>query len=267
MGLLNCGDTRNYLKDYGYGTIALPKASIKPLVMLTRSGDRLTPLGPLASTFDAGAAPLPTATRDRSAPVSGSRSRNLDAAIGINILGQVIGALAGSALGIKAKYKDARKVEFEFGEVMEDQVTIADLDQFLATAAVKGGVGPTLRRMIEEDEVYVIVATLDAQKISVDATRENNAGLELEVPVIQQLAGGNINVSGGGASTSTITYSSKEKPLAFGVKVVRLDFEDGRYTSMKIVKAKNSHVAAAMHNAEDDDAEAAIIVPDVPVEF
>jgi hypothetical protein len=267
MGLLNCGDTRNYLKDYGYGTIALPRASIKPLLMLTRNNGRLTPLGPVTSTFSPGAVPLPTASRGEAAPVSGSRSGGVDAKIGINILGTVIGALAGSALGIKAAYKDARKVEFEFGQVMEDQVTIADLDQFLATATVAGNVGPFLKELLDDDEVYIVVATLDAKEISVAATRDNNASLELEVPVIQQLAGGNIAVSGTGATSSTIVFKSKDTSLAFGVKVVRLDFEDGRYTTMKIVKAKEAHVAAAVHNADDDSGDPAVIVPDVPVEL
>lgn len=267
MGLLNCGDTRNYLKDYGYGTIALPRASIKPLLMLTRNDGRLTPIGPLTSTFLPGVVPVPTATRGISAPVSGSRSGGIDAKIGINILGNVIGALAGSVLGIKAAYKDARKVEFEFGDVMEDQVAITDLDQFLGTASVAGNAGPFLKQLLNADEVYIIVATLDAKEVSVAATRDNSAGLELDVPVVQQLAGGNIAVSGTGAKSSTIVYKSKDTSLAFGVKVVRLDFDQGRYTTMKIVKAKEAHVAAAVHNADADDGDPAVIVPDVPVDL
>ncbi|HEX9948201.1 MAG TPA: hypothetical protein VGA98_11730 [Allosphingosinicella sp.] len=263
MAIFNCGDTRNYMAPFGYGTIRLPKASIRPLLMLAESGGRLTPLGPLASTFQAGAAPVPLTARERVANLSGSASTDLDASIGVDILGNVIGALSGSTLGIKAAYRRARKVTFEFGDVWENLVDITALDQFLSSASVAGNAGNYLKEMLEDDEVYCIYSTVDALQISVDSTAEGGASLGLEIPTIQQLVGGKVSVAGSGASSSKITYTSTELPLAFGLKAVRLYVDDGRYTTLKIAKAKNSNLAAALANPEAPDEEIATFAFDL----
>ncbi|MFL6845306.1 MAG: hypothetical protein ACJ8ER_10550 [Allosphingosinicella sp.] len=265
MGLLSCNGTRNYLKGLGYGTIALPRAGIKPMLMLAKSGDRLTRLGPLTGTFLPGDAPLPVVSRERSAPVSGTKSEKIDASIGLDILGTVIGALAGSTLGIKAAYKNARKVAFEFGDVMEDRVDINALDQYLSAGSVAGNVGNFLKEVLKRDEVYVITSTLDAGEISVDASGEHEASLGLEIPVIQQIVGGKIAVSAGGASSTKITYRANDLPLAFGLQVVQLIVDDatGHYTTLKMVKPTplaGGAVAAAKPRP-------AVLAPDVPVEL
>ncbi|HYJ84271.1 MAG TPA: hypothetical protein VEW26_15675 [Allosphingosinicella sp.] len=236
MGLFSCGNTRNYLKKYGYGTIALPREGIKPLLMFVKKGDRLTPLGPLTSTFLPGTSPVPTANRHQSAAVSGEQSKSIDAAIGLSILGNVIGALAGSALGLDVAYKKASKVQFEFGEVMEETIDITALDQFLSNGSVTGSIGNFVKQALEKDEVYVAVATLDARQISVQATDSSQVGVKVDVPVIQQIVGGKIAVSSGGAGSSKITYASNTTPLSFGLKVVRLIVDKGKYTTMKTVK-------------------------------
>jgi hypothetical protein len=243
MGLFSCG-VRNYLKDFGYGTIALPREGIKPLLMFVKNGGRLTPIGPLPGTFQPGAAPVPTPVRQRSAPVSGSKSRKIDLDVGLSILGTVIGAASGSSLGLKAAYKNTRKVDFEFGDVMEDIVNTTDLDSYLSNATIAGTAGNYIKRALEDDEVYVAVSTLDAKSISVAATGESNLGVGLEVPVIQQIVGGKIAVASGSADNSKITYSSLTTPLAFGLKVVRLVFDRGKYTTLKPVSPQEGGAPA-----------------------
>ncbi|MET1112434.1 MAG: hypothetical protein ABWX67_13005 [Allosphingosinicella sp.] len=258
MPILNlfCNDPKNFMNPHGYGTIAVPRASIQPLQMLSKSGGRLTPIGPLSGTFQAGAAPLPVPKPFNAVNLSGAQARNIDVSIGLDILGKVIGALAGSTLGIKAAYKQAKKVSFEFGEVTERAVEISDLDQFLSAASVAGNAGNFLKALLEEDEVYCIISTVEARQINVEASAEGSGSLGLEIPVIQQLVGGKVSVSGGSSSSSKLTYTSNDTPLAFGLKVVRLFVKDGRYTTMKLVKAKNANTAAAILNddgAGDDD--------------
>lgn len=233
MGLFSCGNTKNYLKDFGYGTIALPRDGIKPMLMLIKRGDRLTPLGPMASTFLPGSSPLPTAVRRSATSISGSKSKTVDAKIGISLLGTVIGALAGSSLGLDVAYKKAKKVQFEFGEVTEEAIDINALDNYLSNGSVAPGTGNFVKEALERDEVYVIVATVDARQISVAATGESSVGVSVDVPVIQQIVGAKVAVSSGGASSSKLTYTSTTTPLSFGLKVVRLIFKGGKYTTLK----------------------------------
>lgn len=271
MSILKCGSSsRDFLAPFGYGTLALPKADVVPLTMLTKRGDRLTPVGSLAEIFRPGEATLPETTRGVTANLSGSASDNVDISVGLDILGAAIGALSGSTLGIKAAYQKARTVKFEFSDVMETKVAISALDRYLSTAQVDPNIGPFLEQHLNDDKIYVIVAVVDARQISVEATGKDGLGLELSVPVVQQLVGGKVAVNSSGATSSLIKYTSTEKPLAFGVQVVRLDFDKGLYRTLKLVKASDTRLATAgqqIVNTGADENDTAIIVPAELIEF
>ncbi|CAH0357287.1 hypothetical protein SPH9361_04936 [Sphingobium sp. CECT 9361] len=237
MTLLSCSSAqRDYLKPFGYGTLALPKASTQPLLMLAKRGDRLTPIGPLGGTLVPGAVPLPAAARGPVASITGAQSKSLDASLALDVLGSAIGALAGSSLGLKAAYKSASTVEFEFGEVNENRVDFNALDSFLAAASPLPAIGPALQKMLENDEVFVITATVDAKSITVKGKKSDGTDLGLDVPVVQQLVGAKVSVGSTGAQSSVLTYTSTDMPLTIGAEVVRLFFRNGRYQAAKLVK-------------------------------
>lgn len=220
MPLLSCKNSRrDYLNAFGYGTFALPKAGVVPLTMLTKNGNRLTPIGPLAATFPPGpTVAIPAISRHRTAPISGAQSRAIDAGIGLDILGTAIGALSGSSLGLKLAYKNASTVAFEFGDVSESSIDTNALDTYLANTPIDTLAGPGLRDLLDEDEVYVMTSVLEASQVSVRATASGGADLALEVPTVQQLVGGNVKVGGTGQSSSLLTYSSADTPLGIGPK-------------------------------------------------
>ncbi len=266
---LDCRDAAGqYLRPFGYAALALPKAGIKPLVLLGPRGKRLTPIGKLSDLFRPAAVPMPATSRDRTANISGQASNDLDASLGLDLLGSVIGAVGGSPLGIKAAYKRASTVKFEFGDVFETRVEVIDLDRFLATATVDPAVGPFLGELIAEDQVYVIISTVDALSISVDASASGGASLGLDVPAVQSLAGAKVAVSGNAAAASVLTYTSTEAPLVFGVQLVRLFFSGGRFETLKLVKAGAVSVATAgIANEGGSDDDTAIILPAEDIVF
>lgn len=255
MGLLSCSSAqRDYLKPFGYGTLALPKASVRPLTMLAKRGDRLTPIGPLAGTFPPGKLSLPMITTAPTASISGSRSKAIDASLGLDILGAAIGALSGSTLGFKAAYKDASTVEFEFGAVSENSVNFTDLDEYMAATSPHPSIGPAIRDLLDEDEVFIVTSTIETNQISVKGTTSSGTTLGLDVPVVQQLVGGKIAVSANGASASTLTYTSTDAPLAIGASVVRVFFEKNRYRAAKLVKPGSSPLGSSEEGRSRADA-------------
>jgi hypothetical protein len=258
MAFLSCKNARrDYLNPFGYGTFALPKAGVAPLTLLVKSANRLMPIGPLAATFPPGSIALPASTRNRVAPISGAQSRSVSASIGLDILGSAIGALAGSTLGLKTAYKSASEVEFEFGEVHETRVDSAAIDRYLANTKADELIGPGLRDLLDEDEVYVMTSVLDATQVSVRAKSAVGSELSLSVPVVQQLVGGNLTVSGSSETSSVLTYSSKDSPLAIGAQVLRLFYRDGRYQTFKLVKPTS--IAADGREDQDPAAPAELI--------
>ncbi len=226
-----------YLKSFGYNVVRLPRTDIHPLQVTARQGKDLNRLGELATLLVSGSnIPLPALSENiRAANISGQRSSDLSIGIGLSILGSIISVMGGSMLGLDAKYQGAKTAAFEFQNVLEDRVDIIQLDQFLADADVN----PLSRHvadLLEADELYVITAVIKSKQFTVEAHQSNGAGLELNVPQIQQLVGGAVKVSGAAEVTSKITYESKQS-LVFGFQAVRLFYDQGRYTAFEPLTA------------------------------
>jgi hypothetical protein len=223
-----------YLKSYGYNPIRLPKADPQPLQLLVREGSGdLTRLGDLATLMVSGNnIPLPSISKDvRTANISGQRTSDLSIGIGLSILTSIIGAVGGSTLGLDVKYKEAQSAAFEFQDVYEDKIDLVKLDQFLADADVNP-FSVYVSKLLDADELFVITATIKSNKFTVEARKSNNVGLDLNVPEIQEVVGGNIQVSGAATATSKITYDARI-PLVFGFQAVQLFYDRGRYTSFE----------------------------------
>lgn len=223
----------NYLTDLGYNVLLLPKADVRPRQIFYRKDDRLRPLGELTTILEPGAAvePPPLAAGRPAPNISGRRTDEMKGNFGLSLLGTVVGAMGGSALGLRAAYADAAAVVFEFRDVTEDRLEVARLDMYLAAADVS----PFSRHvgsLLEADVVYVTTSVLRSREITVKATREDGGALELSVPVVGDAVGGSVEVSGEGESASVVTYSGSV-PLAFGFQAVRLYYDRGRYTAFK----------------------------------
>jgi hypothetical protein len=242
----------NYLKSFGYNIIRLPKADVKPLQIMTRQGKDLDRLGDLATLLVAGEnITLPTAIENEpSANISGQRTSDLKAGIGLSILGTIIGAMGGSKLGLDVKYKQAKTIAFEFSDVLGDRVEIARLDQYLADADVSP-FSRYVAELLEADEVYVITATLKSKKFAVEAKRSDGVSLDVSIPEIQGVVGGSVAVSGQSDVTSRVSYEGSV-PLVFGFQAVRLYYDDGRYTAFEPIDSDTA--ARALDQAPADGA-------------
>lgn len=226
-----------YLKSFGYNMIRLPKADVKPLQVLARQGNDLNRLGDLAMLLVAGSnIPLPSVSENtRAANISGQRTSDLSIGVGLSIMASIIGAMGGSKLGLDTKYQQAKTAAFEFQDVYEDKIEIVRLDQYLADADVS----PFSRyvvELLEADELFVTTATIKSTKFTVEAKQSNGAALDVSVPEIQNIVGGNVKVSGAATVTSKVTYESSV-PLVFGFQAVRLFYDQGRYTAFEPLAA------------------------------
>jgi hypothetical protein len=242
----------NALKSFGYLVVRLPKADLEPLELLSRQGKDLSRLGPLAKLLTAGEdialpsikAGVPTA------PISGSRTGELKIGLGLSLLGNIIGAMAGSKLGLDVQYKSARSAVFEFADVSEDRVDLVDVDQYLGDADLNPA-SVFVGKLLEADKLYVVTSVIKSSKFIFEAKGSSGIGVELDVPVIQQAVGANVEVSAASAHASKITYEGKI-PLVFGFQAIQLFYENGRFTSFKPAAGV---AAKALSNVQDSGAE------------
>lgn len=240
-----------YLKQFGYNTIRLPRANIKPLQLLARSGRDLNWLGDLSDVFVSPEAhPLPAVQLDvDAANIAGQRTGDLSIGVGLSILGNIIGALGGSKLGVEVAYKQARSAVFEFPEVKSDVSNLAQLDQFLGRSDVNPA-SVAVSKMLEADQVYVITNTLKSRKFTMEAKRSNGTSVGVDVPVIQGAVGGSVAVSVNATQDGKVTYEGAT-PLVFGFQAVRLFYENNAYTTFKPLGA-GSISARALSLVPDD---------------
>ena len=234
-----------YLKDLGYLPVRLPRTDVVPLQLVARSGKDLDPLGHLADVMMPGSIPLPAVLNDIQAAggISGQRSARIKLSIGLTILGNIVQALTGKDLDFSAAYGRARTLRFEFTGVSVAKIDVVRLDQFLNRA----GINPDCKHVEEmmiDDEVGVITATVSSRKFLVSAQDEADADVEVNVPVVQAVAGGNLKVEAAGAHQFGVSYEGVA-PVIFGVQAVRLFFdENGHYTAFDPFKAGEGAVRA-----------------------
>ena len=240
---MSCNDPYvKTLHDFGYNVIRLPRADVRPLQLLAKHGDSLDRIGELTTVLHAGPnIPLPKVVENtRVAAVSGGRTGDLSVGIGVSILGSVIGAMGGSKLGLDLKYQNAKSVAFEFADVFEDRVEIALLDQYLADADVSP-FAAHVGKLLDADQLFVTTAALKSTKITVEARRSKDTGLDVSVPEIQKVVGGNVKVGGHAEATSKVTYEGSV-PLVFGFQAARLFYEGGHYQRFELLSDSTTMV-------------------------
>jgi hypothetical protein len=226
----------NYLKEFGYSIVRLPRADIHPLEIYTERGGSLDYVGKLDTVFQAGdIVPLPKVSKNIPATnISGRRTSSINIGIGLTVLGSILGAMGGSQLGLDAHFRQAKAVMFEFHEVLQDKIEPAKLDQYLANASIS----PFSRgaaQFLESDEIYVTTATLKSKQLTVEARTTNDVPLELHVPSIQGVVGGNVSVSSQAEIASKLLFEGKDN-LVFGFQAIQLFFLNGFYRAYEIVQ-------------------------------
>jgi hypothetical protein len=246
----------NMLADIGFLPVRLPRPDLAPLLLLEVSGKDLNPLGDVGTVMTPGDVPLPPLKPDATTAgsIQGSRTSRISFNIGTDLLTQLISAMAGTSLNIKAGYAKAATLRFEFSDVLVNRIDITQLDGFLSRAAIRPEM-QHVNRLLKDGKVSVVTATLKSGKFLVAAQDEDGVDIPVEVPVIQNAVLGNITVQTEGASDLKVAYEGT-KPVVFAIQAVRLFFDDaGRYTMFKPLKAGSGAVRKPGIAPRSDDIE------------
>lgn len=221
----------NSLKQFGYLAVRLPRRDLWPLDVMARTHKDLRRLGPLHDVMVPGNQPLPDVARDiPAANISGQRTSELKLGLGISVLGNFIGAMGGNKIGLDTAFSRAKTLSFEFSDVFEDRIDVTRLDQFLTA----GDINPASKYvgdLLEADDVYLLTAVLRSNRFVVEAKQSSAASLEVSVPVIKGIVGGNVNVSHQQGSQSKVVFEGPER-LVFGCQAARLRFKDGGFIGL-----------------------------------
>ena len=223
----------SYLKNYGYSVLRLPRTDFMPLQILAEQGRDLVPLGQLSTVIaPRGGEGTPAAKTDLPAPtINGRLTNDVSPGVGLGILGGIIGAMGGQHLELAATYENAAALAFEFSDVSGDEIEIAALDQYLASADVDPR-SKHVSTLLDANEVYVVTRTIKSTTFTVIAKKKDGVGLTLDAPVVQEVVGAKVEVSVAGTAKDRIVYKGK-LPLVFGFQAVQLFYDTGRYTAFE----------------------------------
>jgi hypothetical protein len=223
----------NYLKQFGYCVVRLPKADVRPLQIYSKKGNTLDRLGHLTTLFQTGNnIPLPQVIENTlAADISGRRTSDLNIGLGISILEGVLSSMGGQSFDLQMRYKRAETLTFLFHDVLEDKIELAELDQYLVDADINP-FSNYVAQLLDADDVYVTTDIIKSQKFTVEAKRSDGTSLDLSIPEIQDIVGGKVQVSGKVGETSKLTFEGNI-PLVFGFKAVQLFYDQGEYTTLE----------------------------------
>ena len=225
-----CKDSStDYLKNLGYNVVRHPRSGITPFGVIGRMGKAVNYLGHIQYLLADPPDSFPAINSVPAADVNGKNSDALKLGVGLNILGNIIGAMGGN-LGVTTSYTDAERIQFKFVDVMEDSLPLLQFGSTIKDSTVDID-HPIIEPYIEDGELLMISSIIKSNKIKVEYQKDNGVGAKVEVPVIQDIVGGNVEVETSSGSTSSVTFTGKAQ-LAFGFRAYRigLDKDDGTIT-------------------------------------
>jgi len=215
------------LNSLGFTPLALPRSNIAPLDLYHRGAGILHYFGNIRDVFLT-APTLPPDLKSGDAPtISGQSTGKLSLNLGLNLLDRVVTAMGGSSAGLEAKYGSAKRMVFEFRDVVTDYIAVAQLDGFLSDTDIRPGVKRT-RELLDHEDVFVVTATLKTKKLVVTSFSSDNTELSLDPGPLQEAVGGEVTVKASGANSTRLTYEGKHE-LIFAIQTVRLGYEDDIY--------------------------------------
>lgn len=228
----------NLLKDIGFLPLRLPRADVMPLQLLNLEGKKFTLLGDLEEAMNAGAAKLPAIKKDiaTAGQIQGTRSSTVKASLGLDILGNILGALTGSKLDVSAGFQDASTLTFEFADVTVSTLSVIMLDKYLNVATIDA-TARQIKQMMQAGQVAVTTAVARSKKYVVSAQNEKGADIKADVPVIKGIASGNLSVSTTGKKDTKVVFEGPDA-VTFGVQAAQLAFDaEGKISALNQMAA------------------------------
>lgn len=210
-----------YLYDLGYNPIKLPSEAVDTYYILFRKSKRtVEAIGTLEHFIvEPNLDEFPLVHRDiPAALIEGIYSIKHELGLGLSILNNLLSALAGAGIDLSTKYQNVQKIQFQYKNVLLNQVYRAPLAEYVQTVQPKSD-HPFSDYFDEEGEAFIIVDIARSNSFVVEAFDERGASLNLEVEGIRDAIGGKIDVGTAKNSQSKIVYEG-DRHISFAFKAI-----------------------------------------------
>jgi len=236
----------NMLKDIGYLPLRLPRADVMPLQLLNIDGKKFTLLGDLEEAMNAGSAKLPALKKDivTAGQIQGTKTSTVKASIGLDILGNILGALTGTKIDVSAGFQNAATLTFEFADVTVSTVSVILLDKYLNVATIDD-TAKQIKQMMQSGQVAVTTAVARSKKYMVSAQNDKGVDIKADVPVIKEIASGNLTVSAASSKQTKICFEGPDA-VTFGVQAAQLMYDaEGKISALNQIASGSGMLGMA----------------------
>jgi hypothetical protein len=228
----------NHLKSLGLNVVYPPRANLVPLELMLKQGKKLSRWGDATRAFES-SVEIPTTMQNVTVnSIQTDIAAEHDLSIGLSVLGTIFGQV-GAKLGLKATYKNAKKLKFTYEGIVSDYCDPLDIDRYLNSGKLDDSAIST-QEYLESDSLYVVTEVFKSNKIRVEAQDETGAALEVEIPEIQQVGEANLKVTSENSQNSVLVYEG-DTAITFGMRALKIDYVSKRDRAIfRLVKASTS---------------------------
>jgi hypothetical protein len=213
----------NWLKEYRFTAIELPRRDLAPADVVFRSnGGFDQKVGNLPMLFSSTPGLPATTSGEPTGSIARSFEKKVEASLGVKILGALFGGGASSKLGVGLEAKHARSLSVTYEDVTQDSLAVLELQSWLEQAEIRTSRQAT--DWLNHEKLATVTAVLRTAKLSIVAEGENGVAIDLSVPEIQGIVAGEAKVSAQSSDSSKITFTGKE-PIAFGFQAYVMIFD------------------------------------------
>jgi hypothetical protein len=179
-------------ETYAANVIGAPRAGITPLTTVARQDDRVEPRGHLKYYFEGEPPELPQVTSSPVASLTGTRSAEVKASLGLDLSANFLSALGLPVPGAQITatlWDGASTFSFEVRDVAENQVDLAELGRAIDGFTVDDNATTSIFLTDKWQELLLITRTLTAPAFAVRATRAGGQTVDAAVDGIADLLG------------------------------------------------------------------------------
>ena len=211
-----------HLKKLGLNVVYPPRSSLNPLELMLKQDRKLRRWGETAEAFRSNQKVPQIKSRETVSTIQGEIEATHDLGIGISLLTTIIGQAGAKAIGLKASYKNAKKLMFSYEGVSSDYCDPLAVDKFLNAGALDQSAVST-QEYLESDSLYVVTEVYKSNKLSVTALDDNGSSFEVQVPEIQPLAEANVSIKSDASRQHSLTYEG-DTAVTFGIRAMKIDY-------------------------------------------
>jgi hypothetical protein len=214
---------RKVRETYGASVVGAPRAGIDPLITVARQDDRVEVRGHLRYILEGDPLALPKVISSPAVGMSGTRSAQVEARLGLDLSAKFLSALGLPMPGADVAatlWAGASTFTFEVRDVMDNQVDLAELGQAINGRVVGQTPATDIFLTDKSQQLLLITRTLTTPTFAVRANRAHGQVVNIAVDGIKDLVGSaNAKVSWERENDDWVSFHGAT-PVTFGFAVV-----------------------------------------------